>query len=159
VHIILLFALCVGSIIRANAQVQIKRLDGTSLSTIEIDQTMTRLMKVGEVTGAAIDILNDGKVVYTKAYGFRDQQKSLQLTTGSVMAGASFTKAAFAYFVMQLVNDGTLDLDKPIYQYLPKPLPEYPRYADLAGDTRCQKITARMLLSHTAGFPNWRGFE
>ena len=42
--------------------------------------------------------------------------------------------------------------------YLPKPLPEYPRYADLANDLRYQKITARMLLSHTAGFANLRQF-
>jgi CubicO group peptidase (beta-lactamase class C family) len=116
-------------------------------------------MKAAEVTGAAIAILNDGKVVYTKAYGFRDKKKNVPLTTDSVMSGASFTKATFAYFVMQLVDEGTLDLDKPIYQYLAKPLPEYPRYADLAGDERYKKITARMLLSHTAGFPNWRIFE
>jgi len=83
----------------------------------------------------------------------------MPLTTDSVMSGASFTKAAFAYLVMQLVDDGFLDLDKPIYQYLPKPLPEYPRYADLVRDERYKKITARMLLSHTAGFPNWRSFE
>ena len=57
---------------------------------------------------------------------------------------------------MQLVQEGILDLDKPVYQYLPKPLPEYEKYADLAGDQRYKKITARMLLSHTSGFPNWR---
>jgi CubicO group peptidase (beta-lactamase class C family) len=52
-----------------------------------------------------------------------------------------------------------LDLDKPVYQYLPKPLPEYPKYADLADDARYKRITARMLLSHTSGFANWRWLE
>ena len=60
---------------------------------------------------------------------------------------------------MQLVDKGVIDLDKPVYQYLPKPLPEYPKYVDLANDPRYKKITARILLSHTSGFPNWRWFE
>ena len=60
--------------------------------------------------------------------------------------------------VMQLVEEGVLDLDKPVYQYLPKPLPDYDAYKDLANDLRYQKITARMLLTHTSGFPNWRRF-
>jgi len=78
------------------------------------------------------------------------------LTTDSVMSGASLTKVAFVYMVMQLVQKVCLDLDKPIYQYLPKPLPDYSRYSDLAGDERYKKITSRMLLDHTSGFPNWR---
>jgi CubicO group peptidase (beta-lactamase class C family) len=75
------------------------------------------------------------------------------------MSGASFSKVAFAYLVLQLADQGTLDLDKPVYQYLPKPLSDYPNYADLAGDPRYARITARMLLSHTSGFPNWRYLE
>jgi CubicO group peptidase (beta-lactamase class C family) len=58
--------------------------------------------------------------------------------------------------VMQLVDEKLLDLDRPVYKYLPKPLPEYPAYQDLAGDLRYQRITARMLLDHTSGFPNLR---
>jgi CubicO group peptidase (beta-lactamase class C family) len=78
------------------------------------------------------------------------------LTENSVMTAASFSKVAFAYMVMQLVDERILDLDKPVYEYLPKPLPEYPAYKDLADEVRYQRITARMLLSHTSGFPNWR---
>jgi CubicO group peptidase (beta-lactamase class C family) len=47
-------------------------------------------------------------------------------------------------------------LDRPLYEYLDKPLYEYPAYADLAGDERYKQITARMALSHSTGFPNWR---
>ena len=95
-------------------------------------------------------------MAYLKAYGVRDKEKNLPLTVDSVMTAASFTKVAFACMVMQLVEEGALNLDRPVYQYLPKALPEYPQYADLAGDPRYQRITARMLLSHTAGFPNFR---
>ena len=60
---------------------------------------------------------------------------------------------------MLLAEEGVIDLDKPLQAYLPKPLPDYPAYADLAGDDRYQQITARMVLSHSTGFPNWRQFE
>jgi CubicO group peptidase (beta-lactamase class C family) len=60
---------------------------------------------------------------------------------------------------MKLVDEGRIDPDKPVYQYFPRPLPEYPDYKDLAGDPRYQRITGRMLLSHTAEFPNWRAYE
>ena len=134
----------------------VKRLDGSTIAAAEIDGTMDRVMRAGKVTGAAIAVLNDGKIVYLKAYGKRDAKNAL--TTDSVMSGASFTKVTFAYMVMQLVQEGVLDLDKPVYEYLPKPLPGYSRYSDLAGDERYKKITARMLLDHTSGFPNWRQF-
>ena len=57
-----------------------------------------------------------------------------------------------------MVRQGVVDLDKPVYQYLPKPLPDYPFYRDLAGDERYKLITLRMCLDHTTGFPNLRAF-
>jgi CubicO group peptidase (beta-lactamase class C family) len=67
-------------------------------------------------------------------------------------------KPLFGYIVMQLVDEGKIDLDKPLYQYLPKPLPRYDNYKDLEGDDRWKLITARMCLDHSTGFPNWREF-
>ncbi len=135
------------------------RLDGGTIAPAQIDATVNGLIEAAHVTGAGIAIFHDLRVVYLKAYGFRDTEKKLPLTPDSVMTSASLSKAAFATVVMKLVQQGTLDLDKPIYQYLPKPLPEYPRYADLQGDDRYKKLTLRILLSHTTGFPNWRAFE
>ena len=134
----------------------VKRLDGSTISSQEIDATATRLIDAAKVPGAGIAILNGQRIVYLKAYGVRDKEKGLPLTPDSVMTAASLTKPAFAYLVMQLVQEGVLSLDKPVYQYLPQPLPEYSDYKDLAGDERYKKITARMLLAHTSGFPNWR---
>jgi CubicO group peptidase (beta-lactamase class C family) len=134
----------------------IKRLDGSTISAAEIDSTVTRLMREAKITGVGIAILNAGNVAYLKAYGFRDKKKALALSSDSVMTAASFSKVAFAYMVMQLTDEGLLDLDKPVHEYLPKPLPEYVLYKDLADDLRYKRITARMLLSHTSGFPNWR---
>jgi CubicO group peptidase (beta-lactamase class C family) len=82
------------------------------------------------------------------------------------MYGASLTKAVFAYTVMQLVEEGKLDLDTSIAAYLPKPLPEYTGEANkyaawqhLAGDERWRKLTPRILLTHSAGFANFGFLE
>ena len=143
----------------AGQQKQVRRLDGSAISSAEIDATVTRVMKAGEVTGVGLALFNDGEIAYLKAYGARDTEKHLPLTVDTIMSGASFTKVAFAYMVLQLAEKGALDLDKPVNEYLPKPLPDYANYADLAGDPRYKKITARMLLSHTSGFANWRWLE
>jgi len=136
----------------------IRRLDGTTISAAEIDATVTHLMQAAEVPGVGIAIFNDHKIAYMKAYGVRDKEKKLPLTPDSVMTAASLTKSAFATMVMELVEQRVVDLDKPVYQYLPKPLPEYPFYRDLAGDERYKLITLRMCLDHTTGFPNLRAF-
>jgi CubicO group peptidase (beta-lactamase class C family) len=140
-------------------QVKVKRLDGSEIAAGEIDATVSRAMKAAAVPGVGLAILNNGKIVYLKGYGLRDQEKNLPMTPETVMSAASLTKVAFGDMVIQLVDQGHLNLDKPVYGYLPKPLPEYPNYRDLAGDARYKKITARMLLSHTSGLPNWRWFN
>ena len=141
------------------APTTILRLDGSSLTSTEIDATVGRLMKDDNVTGVGIAVFHNGKISYLKAYGQSDTEKGLALTPDTVMPAASMTKAAFATEVMLQVQKGVLDLDVPIQQYLPKPLPEYEKYADLQGDDRYKKLTLRILLSHTSGFPNFRWFE
>jgi CubicO group peptidase (beta-lactamase class C family) len=95
----------------ASQESAVKRLDGSTIRAVEIDGTVARLMKAAEVTGAGIAIFNDGKITYLKAYGFRDKEKNLPLTVDSVMSAASFSKVAFAFLVMELVDDGVLDLE------------------------------------------------
>lgn len=137
----------------------IHRPDGQKIARSKIDATTTRLIEAAHVTGAGVAIFNEGRIAFLKCYGTRDTEKRLPLTPNSVMTAASLSKSAFASMVMRLVQEGTLDLDKPIQEYLPKPLPEYPGYADLQGDDRYKELTLRILLSHTGGFPNWRAFE
>jgi CubicO group peptidase (beta-lactamase class C family) len=155
----LLVFLVLSAAVDAAAEPQaIQRLDGSTITPTDIDATVTRLMRAAEVPGTGIAIFNGGHIAFLKTYGLRDKDKNLPLTPDSVMTAASLTKSAFATMVMELVEAGVLDLDKPIYQYLPKPLPDYPAYADLTGDPRYKLITLRMCLDHTAGFPNLRVF-
>src|ERR1044071_4021017 len=134
----------------------IQRLDGSKLAPKQIDAEVERLMTKGRVRGLALALIQNGKPVYVKSYGLRSVEKNQPLETDTVMYGASLTKLTFAYFVMQLVDEGKINLDQPISAYLKKPLPDYPKYADLAGDPRWRSLTARNLLDHTPGFPNFR---
>jgi len=157
--ILLLVGFSSASALQSLTPSTILRLDGSSMTSTEIDATVTRLMKDANVTGVGIAVFHDGKITYLKTYGQSDTEKGLVLTPDTVMPAASMTKAAFATEVMLLVQKGVLDLDVSIQRYLPKPLPEYEKYADLQGDDRYKKLTLRMLLSHTSGFPNFRWFE
>jgi CubicO group peptidase (beta-lactamase class C family) len=143
----------------AAQQPSLTRPDGDNITPAQIDSTVSQLIQAAHVTGAGVALFRHGKLVYLKAYGLRDVEKSLPLTPDSVTTAASLTKPAFATVVMQLAERGVLDLDKPIEQYLGKPLGDFAPYADLKGDPRTTKLTLRILLDHTSGFANFRGLE
>ena len=143
----------------AAAPAPIRTLDDHRLTPGAIDGEVGRLMTVARVTGLGVALIRNGRVVFAKSYGKRDTAQGLSLETGTVMYGASLTKATFAWYVMQLVDEGRVDLDRPVASYLPKPLPDYPDYADLANDQRWRTLTFRILLDHSSGFGNLRRFE
>src|ERR1700723_3164399 len=129
-----------------------------------IDGEVSKIMTQTGTKGAAVAVLDHGKVSYVHAYGIRNANGDL-LTTDTIMYGASLTKTVFAYTVMQLVDQGKLNLDTPIKDDLDNPLPSYGPdpvfpdkhgpYKDLADDSRWEKITPRMALTHSTGFNNF----
>jgi CubicO group peptidase (beta-lactamase class C family) len=129
-----------------------------------IDQKVAAIMASTHANGIAVAVIDQGKVGYVQAYGIRNA-KGDPLTVDTMMYGASVTKAVFAYTVMQLVDQGKLNLDTPIKDDLDKPLPsygpdpvfpdKYGPYKDLADDPRWEKITPRMCLTHSTGFSNF----
>jgi CubicO group peptidase (beta-lactamase class C family) len=128
-------------------------------SAAAMDAEANRLMASEDVKGMAFAVIDRGCVVHIAAFGARNVEKQLPLTTDTVMYGASLTKAVVAYLVLQLVDEGKLTLDTPIADLLPKPLPDYPDYADLAGDERWRRLTPRIILGHTTGLANFRWIE
>jgi CubicO group peptidase (beta-lactamase class C family) len=146
---VVLAALCQSAVVIA----------ATMPTPAAIDAEVERLMTRADVKGLAIAVIDDGDVSYVAAYGFRNVDAELPLETDTVMYGASLTKTAFAYMVLQLVDEGLLDLDKPLGSYLPEPLPDYDAYRDLAGDSRWEALTARHVLNHSTGFHNFRWLE
>jgi CubicO group peptidase (beta-lactamase class C family) len=125
-----------------------------------IDTAVRAAMKRTGARGLAMAVIHDGKPVFVRAWGERNAAGD-PLQADTIMYGASLTKSVFAYTVMQLVEEGRLDLDRPIARYLPRPLPEYGNldaygnWGDLAGDERWRKLTARHLLTHSSGFRNF----
>jgi CubicO group peptidase (beta-lactamase class C family) len=129
-----------------------------------IDARMRAAMAETRAKGMAIAVIDDGRVAYVQAYGARDA-KGNPLQTDTVMYGASITKTVMAYTALTLVDQGKLDLDAPLADYLERPLisygegqthlAKYGPYRDLAGDERWRTITARMALTHSTGFHNF----
>lgn len=130
--------------------------NGTTIGSDAIDHNIQRLQDAAGVTGICVGIINGNKPVYIKKYGVSNKASGSHGTLNTSLYAASFSKSVFAFLVMQLVDQNKLDLDKPLYTYLPKPLPEYADYKDLAADGQWKLITLRHCLSHTTGFPNWR---
>lgn len=123
-----------------------------------IDSAVTQLMRRENVQGIALAVIDAGTIRHVAAYGVRNARR-LPLTTHTIMYGASLTKTAFAYMMLQLVDEGRLNLDASIADLLPRPLPKYGDYTDLAADDRWRALTPRILLTHTSGFANFRWLE
>lgn len=144
---------------------KLQRLDGSRITHTQLDQRILHLMEEASVTGLAITVLNDGEAVYQKAFGYANAESGDTLTVDHIIYGASFTKAVFGYIVSRLVEEGKIELDRPLQDYLDVSLPEIPVQKDyltlapLRGDNRHQELTARMCLNHTTGLPNWRWIE
>ncbi|HXG56469.1 MAG TPA: serine hydrolase domain-containing protein [Vicinamibacterales bacterium] len=137
----------------------IRGFDGKPVPAELIDRAAQRMMAEAKVQGLAMAVIDDGRVAFVRSWGRRNVEKKLPLEIDTIMYGASLTKFAFAYMIMQLVDEGTLDLDRSVAAYLPRPLPEYPFYEALRGDERWRKLTPRVLLSHTSGLANFAFLE
>jgi len=101
------------------------------------------------VPGLAIAVIRGGKTIWLHGFGMKEVKTAQPVTAQTVFEAASLSKPVFTYAVLKLVEQGKLGLDVPLTTYLPKPF--------IAGDERLAKITARLVLSHRTGFPNWPG--
>lgn len=136
---------------------------GRAISAATLDSQIEELMKTEDVKGLAIAIIDGKRITHVKSFGYRNVEKRLPLETDTIMYGASLTKAAFAYMVLQLVDEGKIDLDRPISEYLPRPLPSYDDgdrgWGTLKGEEDWRLLTPRILLTHASGLANLRYLE
>jgi CubicO group peptidase (beta-lactamase class C family) len=106
-------------------------------------------MKDADIPGVQAVLIRNGKQVWLKSYGIANAETGVPVDDHTLFEAASLSKVITAYGAMKLVDEGKLDLDKPLNSYLGN------NY-DIGNDERIKLITARLVLSHSAGFPNWR---
>lgn len=114
---------------------------------VQLEKDVPDLMKKDGVPGLSMAVIRGGKTTWVHGFGTKEAKTDEPVTGETVFEAASLSKPVFAYGVLKLVELGKLGLDTPLTTYLPKPF--------IAGDERLAKITARIVLSHRTGFPNW----
>ena len=108
------------------------------------------LMEQFRVPGVSIAVVEDGRIAWAGSWGVKQRglDDEFRVDDLTLFEAASMSKPLFAYAVLKLVEQGKLDLDRPLVEYLDDP------YLDDQPDH--ERITARMVLNHSSGFPNWR---
>ena len=121
----------------------------TSTLAAQLGRRVPGLMEEAGVAGVQVALVRDAAVAWTGAFGLANADTKAPVTGDSVFEAASLSKPVFAYAVLKLADAGRINLDAPLVSYLPGPY-------DVADDARIEQITARHVLSHRSGFPNWR---
>ena len=117
-------------------------LSYTGISQIRLDT----LFKNAGITGVQIKYTKNGKS-FNYCYGLAREGETKKITTSSVFQAASLSKPVLAYITMKMVDKKILHLDTALYHYY--------KYDRIKKDTAAQRITARMVLHHLSGLPNW----
>lgn len=125
------------------------RTDVTRLQT-ELEPKITEVTRSGRLPGFAIGVVKNGKLIYAKGFGVAKLGTSTPVNSRSLFHMASVTKTFVATAVMQLVEQGKIELDAPITKYLPYFKMDDERYRD---------IKVRQMLSHTSGIPDTTNYH
>jgi len=121
-------------------------------NTKDLDKFVQAKMKKSGMNGVSIAIIKDNKIARIINYGVANRELGIPITNDTLFQIASVSKTVTATAVMQLVDDGIIQLDDDINSYLPFKI-EHPKHPDTA-------ITFRMLLNHTSGIDNnWEVYD
>ena len=126
-----------------------------------LQTTIERLAREKQVCAVAYATIHAGKI--SSSGGASGCDRGRNPTADSVFQAASLSKPVFAYAVLKLAREGLLNLDAPLVSYLPQGYFHIqnpfafgkPPISDLVVAPEIQTVTARMVLRHTSGLPNW----
>lgn len=113
-----------------------------------LEAAIPALMAQAHVPGLSIALVRDATLVWSRAFGLKKAHSATPVTIDTIFQAASLSKPVFAYAVLQMVERGEIDLNAPLTRCLPAPY--------VPDDPLLDQITARMVLCHTTGWPNWR---
>ncbi|HEU5402265.1 MAG TPA: serine hydrolase, partial [Terriglobales bacterium] len=128
-------------------QVPLRNVNQTTIR--ELEKAVPESMKKADIPGVSLALIKDGNTYWVHSFGVKNTTTQQPVTNGTVFEAASLSKPVLAYAVLKLVDEGKINLDTPLTKYLPGSY-------DVSGDDRINQITARIVLSHRTGFPNWR---
>jgi CubicO group peptidase (beta-lactamase class C family) len=142
--------------VRWAAYISLSKIDKGKINKIpqfsevieKLEKLTPPLMKELKVPGVSISVIANHELTCSMSFGVTDTARTDPVNPQTVFEACSMSKPVFAFLVLKLVEQGKLDLDKPLGDYLPEPFVTVDDYAKL--------ITARMVLTHTSGMPNWR---
>ncbi|WP_158267148.1 serine hydrolase [Chitinophaga niastensis] len=117
--------------------------------TARLEKNIPVLMQRDYIPGLTAAYIHHGKLVWIHHFGVANAATKMPVTDSTLFEAASLSKVVTAYAALKLVDAGLLNLDTPLNTYLGN------NY-DIGNDPRIHLITARRVLSHSAGFPNWR---
>ncbi|NJC98868.1 MAG: beta-lactamase family protein [Anaerolineae bacterium] len=112
-----------------------------------LESYLNRLVESGNPPGLSLVVVKDENIIYNNAFGYADGPGGVKAKTDTVYHWWSMTKIPTAIAIMQLQEQGKLDLERPVKEYLPWFDVTYP-----SGTS--QSITVRHLLQHTSGLPD-----
>src|SRR5262245_16352860 len=113
----------------------------------EWEAAIPQWLRETKMPAVSIAVIRNGQLAWQRAFGVKDTGANELVDTNTVFAACSNTKPVFAYGVLKLCEQGLLDLDTPLTKYTTR---------RISKDARIELITARHVLNHTTGFPNWR---
>ncbi|MCH7729640.1 MAG: beta-lactamase family protein, partial [Planctomycetes bacterium] len=113
------------------------------------DELMRNFLRENEIPGAALAVAKDGRLMYSRGFGYADVEKKQRVEPDSLFRIASISKPITAIAIMRLVDEGRLKLDDRVFDLLSYK-PHLPNGSEI--DPRLKKITIRHLLQHTAGW-------
>lgn len=117
------------------------------VSQQEIDDFIKTWKDYFEIPAVSVVIIRNNKVFYDETMGIKSNITKEQVNNHTLFEAASITKSVFGIMVLRLAEKGVIDLDKPLYQYLTFP--------NIEKDERSNLLTARIILGHQSGLPNW----
>lgn len=122
--------------------------NGKTIDIKSLNKEVEKVMSGVGVPGLSFAVIDNNEVVFSKNYGYKLLEDSSKVDDETIFEAASLSKSFLLLAAYKLVDEGKLDLDKPLYLY-----EEHDR---LKHDPRYKQITARMVLSHSSGIENWQ---
>jgi CubicO group peptidase (beta-lactamase class C family) len=118
---------------------------GVALDTVvaRLEAVVAEALRREGVPGISIALVGNAKLLWAKGYGVANKATGEIVTEKTVFRGASLSKTMTAYLALKLVEEGVLELDRPLIEYTGE------AYID---DSRIKDVTLRMILAHTSGF-------